>query len=228
MAISYVEIIGLLHPTVEVDCIGDPYVYSNIQWRNGDPIPQAVLDAEIVATDVPPPPLAPGFVFMETAAGGGSFVTKTIGLSELDVQVSSSYSATFHNPGVTSNKWLSEGFKEDPSCNSPYIVPWTSRLAGISFSNSKNNVKTEVRIYSMLPESTITQRDMTWTLNAVRSGKKTDLSMEYLAGAKLGIYLSNIGGPKPVDPIVTLFFRTTSNVVADTNIELFDNSLSVV
>jgi Domain of unknown function (DUF4376) len=45
--VTYMDAIGINHPTVNATCHGDPTVYSNIVWIGGSPIPpQATLDAD--------------------------------------------------------------------------------------------------------------------------------------------------------------------------------------
>lgn len=47
---DYLEAIAAFHPDAQVVCIGDPTVYENIVWEQGEPVPtQAVLDATILA-----------------------------------------------------------------------------------------------------------------------------------------------------------------------------------
>lgn len=44
---TYVDILGINHPALGVDCVGDGSVYANINWHGNTPIAQATLDTEI-------------------------------------------------------------------------------------------------------------------------------------------------------------------------------------
>lgn len=44
MHLSYIEILSRKFPAVEVSCIGDSYVYENLDWGSTTPISQAELD----------------------------------------------------------------------------------------------------------------------------------------------------------------------------------------
>lgn len=47
--ISYAEIIGEHWPDVKISCIGNPFVYENIVWEHGSPLPsKTALDDKIL------------------------------------------------------------------------------------------------------------------------------------------------------------------------------------
>lgn len=87
MHISYVDIIVINHPGIQVIAYGDPYIYANLQHVSGDPIPpQAQLDAEIAAYPHPEP-LMSGFLRIDAESDERPGTRKFIaGSSKLTIQ----------------------------------------------------------------------------------------------------------------------------------------------
>jgi hypothetical protein len=47
MHLTYIELIGIKYPNIQVSCFGDPNLYSSIIWENSAPIPEADLSTAL-------------------------------------------------------------------------------------------------------------------------------------------------------------------------------------
>lgn len=107
------------------------------------------------------------------------------------------------------NKWLSTyGDGGATSNDSPIALAWDCKLIALAFTNSSNDVSTNVEIYKASVNSgSSNTKIFTWDLNNVRTAWKTNLpDLSFSAGDKIAVFLKD-SGSDPGDVIVTLSFQ---------------------
>jgi len=126
------------------------------------------------------------------------------------------FHASFLNESTTKNRWLE--YAEDRSCSEvPFIVPWNSRLIGITFINKESNRDTDVRIYranqSQGRSDTLIH---TWSVRDARTARKTIFAsdIEFAAGDKVAVYLKDAGSD-PKAPMIVLYFERIDELTSD-------------
>jgi hypothetical protein len=108
----------------------------------------------------------------------------------------------FEKSGTVRNKWI--GFGSSKSSNTtPYVIPTTMHVNGITYMNHVDGTDTDVELYKN------GQKIFTWELRNKRwAWKTTDLnSIIFTPGDKIGIYLRDRG----IDPrhvIITLHYTS--------------------
>lgn len=179
---NYLEKLSNCYPESQAYILGnkDPNIYSNLIWSTTQ-IPQATLDSAV------------------------SIVQSN------DIITSSAnpiFSNTFSYNGSTSNRWLSlsNGINTDKT---PLVLPWDSRLIGISYSNEKvTNIDIEIH-KAPYNDASSDILNLTWEIRNTRLGYKTDIlsNMTYDAGDKIGIFLKKFNNDKPQNSVVILYFQ---------------------
>jgi len=198
---NYIEIIGRCFDSVEASVVqgGDPTIYTDIVWSS-TPIPQATLDAGDCT---------------------GSLVTTSVNLESGEGII---LPLTFNHESTAKNKWLShEGDTGLSSDETPAIIPFSCKLVGMTFSNSKNSVETDVEVYQTPKNSSTRTLDSTWQIRASRSGYKTNVvETIFEAGSKIGIYLRDKG----TDPkrVVVILYVQILQLLPEENTEDYTTS----
>jgi len=217
MAFNYIQIIGDCFPASEAVILPgkNPTIYTDLTWISA-PISQATLEASDCAVNS-----------NNNSADSLNFVggTPTTGDTvvwngtEWVLQSAGSlgiFQVSFSNESTTKNRWLD--YVKDRSCDEvPFVVPYNSKLIGITFSNKTSNRSTDVRIY----KATQTQGNVdslihTWQVRNARTGRQTIFSpgLTFAAGDKVGIYLKD-AGYDPKAPMVVLYFERTDAINDD-------------
>lgn len=151
-----------------------------------------------------------------------------------DDMIGSMYQFYFGDEAKVKNKWLNLcstwGTSSDAS---PAIIPWKSRLVGITFSNKKRDVDCNVDVFAGMEDGNgYTDRHiLSWELRDVRAARKTDITDNIIfeAGEKVGVFLADKGGD-PERPVVTLYFhimadtKETSEVNSKYNLNIIGNA----
>jgi len=125
------------------------------------------------------------------------------------------FQAVFLDNGSTGNEWLCQYDANIPSNQSPYVVPFDCRLVGITYSNSKDEVDSDIEIWvSALGDGTTKTRVFNWERNNKRVGYKTDFDpyIEFDAGDKVSVY-NDDKGKNASDTVVILYFQAINNNV---------------
>jgi len=120
------------------------------------------------------------------------------------------YQISYGNSGVTTNKWLEVGHG-NPSNQSPHVIPFSSQLIAVTFSNKNDGVDCDVEIY-IAPEGggvSPKYNVLTWALRDVRLGRRTDVvasGIEFDPGDKIAIYVRD-KGDSPQDTVVNVYLQ---------------------
>ncbi len=121
----------------------------------------------------------------------------------------------FLDNGSTGNEWLKLYGENIPSNQSPYIVPFNSRLVGITYTNKEGGVGSDIEIWvSSLGSGNAKAKVFDWQRNNKRVGYKTDFDpyIEFDAGDKISLY-NDDNGKNANDTVVTLYFQAINNDV---------------
>ena len=122
------------------------------------------------------------------------------------------YSVMFNHDGGSANVWMDLGGGGSMSSDqNPYIVPFRSRLRGITFTNEDNNVDTQVQIRKLNAGDTNTGNEASvfnWSLSNVRVARKSNFASPVIfePGDKVAIALVDIGD-NPSDVVVRLYLE---------------------
>lgn len=107
-------------------------------------------------------------------------------------------------------KWL--GYYEDGIASSEIngIMPWKSKLVGITFSNRDTGIDQDVKIYSTPEGGGYTPKtlDFSWTLSNIRIARKTDFVTDIIfdVGDKIAVFLKDTGTDAN-RPVIKLYFQ---------------------
>lgn len=122
------------------------------------------------------------------------------------------FSIEFKNNGTASNTWLNIGEAPTTSDEVPFIVPFKSRLVGVTFSNERNNVDIDIRInISKYGEGNTNNRTIIKQIRNMRTFQFSDFNdsssdLVFDAGDKIGVFMAD-QGQNPNDPVVHLYFK---------------------
>jgi len=138
-----------------------------------------------------------------SVVGGGTSVIGTI------------HQLAYSGVGSAKNKWLVlYGDNKKKSNEAPGLMMWKSKLVGISFTNEKKSVETDVLIHvaSENDGASPTTEVLNWQVRNSRVCRKTNFSPDIIfePGDKIGIYLKD-QGTDPKDPTVILYFQAIEN-----------------
>lgn len=202
MAFNYIRILGDCFPGDEayVPPGSDPFVYTDLVWATA-PVSQAVLEASECAS-----------VDEELVAATQMPTTQIVGKI---------FEVSFVYGSVSKNKWLSIETQgaSNASNEIPYIIPWDSRLAGITFTNATPNADTNIQLWraNVGSEPNTGTLIYTWEIRNTRSAINTDLPIiAFKQGDKAALFLSD-QGTDVVAPLVRLAFLGTNYTVLNTS-----------
>jgi hypothetical protein len=146
--------------------------------------------------------------------GNTSLTIGTSGNVDIDVIPNTltmvTHQMTFIEDGTLKDEWLKLYDKGIPSNQTPGIIPWKSRLVGITFSNKKDNKDVEFKFY-VTPEgggdSPLTNM-FVWSLNDVRVARKANFPIDVIfeSGDKVAVFAKSTGND-PQDVILTMYFQ---------------------
>lgn len=147
------------------------------------------------------------------------------GLTE---RLGSVFQATFSAASRAANRWLDYA-QNRASNQTPLIIPWNSKLIGITFSNREDDISTDVYIYRANQAGGIKGSDKpihTWSIRDARVARQMVFPkvVNFGAGDKVAVFLRD-AGTDPKSPTMVLYFQQTDNVSSD-YVETFDNDLN--
>jgi hypothetical protein len=136
----------------------------------------------------------------------------------------------FVKNGSAKNTWLSLYENGISSNVSPAIMPWKSKLIGISFTNKKDNADPTIKIYIADEgdgNSPLTKM-FEWDLTSARVARKTNFTSDIIfdAGDKIGVFIADEGGDAQ-DPVVVLYFRVEDDAINEESTENYSDNFSL-
>lgn len=175
-----------------------------------------VFDAELNAADIEEmETILANHVCTDTnpeQPGGGGTEDPTNPDTIRDDLIGGLHQMVFVTEGDAKNKWLSfNGDGSNYSNKTSGVIPWKSRLVGITFTNEKYNVDAHIQCFKAsegVNNGWTNNKIFEWRLTDTRSARKTDITTDIIleAGDRLGIFMSDAGGdPKRV--AVILYFQ---------------------
>jgi len=114
------------------------------------------------------------------------------------------------------NLWMSH-VMDDGSSNSAHgIIPFNSKLVGLTFSNKCSGVDVDILVKRATKSGGSSDSTVyTWDLNNVRWASKTNFStINFAAGDKIGLYMQD-RGTNPSYPIVIAYLLVTDDETLD-------------
>jgi len=148
---------------------------------------------------------------------GSDYEKKKVKISNLssnDPLLGSLIQAVFLDNGSTGNEWYKCYGENQPSNQSPYIVPFDCRLVGITYSNKNAGVDSDIEVWaSALGDGTTKTKVFDWTVNNKRIGYKTNFTTPYIefdAGDKVSVY-NDDNGTNGNDTRVILYLQILNN-----------------
>ena len=131
-------------------------------------------------------------------------------------QVNLSYNGNIYN------KWIGteQGITSDET---PFIVPWKSRIIGIGYSNKEHDSNIDLQIFKADKNAgEVNTLMFQWDIRNSRTGYKTDIPSTALceAGDKIGVFLKKFNNDKPKNVSIILYFQ----IEADTTLSQFTES----
>lgn len=127
--------------------------------------------------------------------------------------------------GSTANKWVSYcGDGGNYSNKSPAIIPWKSRLVGMTFTNERNNIDVRLDVYTDKNADSYgyaNHRALSWLLQNTRSARNTNITEDIIleAGEKVAVFAMDYGD-NPKRTVITLYFQ----IMEDNNDDVSENS----
>lgn len=125
-----------------------------------------------------------------------------------------------------------DGRDGSPSNQSPAIMPWKSKLVGITYTNKKSGTKVHIEVCSVADgdgNSPVTM-EFDWKLDTVgvRTARKTNFSTDVIfdAGDKIAVMFDLKGGTAPENVIVVLYFETLEETFEESS-EDFNGNLGI-
>jgi len=122
------------------------------------------------------------------------------------------FQASFTKQGASASEWLRIHGPVIPSNESPFIVPWDSKLDAITFVNSSDGVEVDIEFHRAdAAGGSTTEIFHTWVIQETRVCTDSFIStsgIEFDAGDKIALFTDGIDPQtRPIDVSVTLFFR---------------------
>jgi len=129
-----------------------------------------------------------------------------------------SHQMVFGEYGDASNKWL-ELYGDSRFSNQTLgVMPFKSKLIGITFSNRYSSRSTDIKIYSTPEGGGYTPKtlDLTWSISSKRTARKTIFATDIIfdAGDKIGVYAADTGS-NPYDVAVILYFVVIDEITSE-------------
>lgn len=108
------------------------------------------------------------------------------------------YQLVFSEEGTARDVWASHyGDGGMESNETPALVPWKSKVVGLTYTNKNNSSDLDIQIYSVAwtDNNSPTNLDFTWDINNARNCRKTTFSTDIIfdAGDKLSVYFDDKG-----------------------------------
>lgn len=127
-----------------------------------------------------------------------------------------------------SNTWLSHyGDSSMHSSETFGVIPWKSKIIGLSFSNRDNDCDTDVKIYSTPEGGGVSPKTLEylWDLRNCRVARKTNFLSDIIldAGDHIGVYLKD-QGINP-DYVVFVMYLQIIEETFEENVESFSGSM---
>lgn len=154
----------------------------------------AALD-DLSDVDVPAPAAASQLVF---DSGSGNWEAQSPSASTPFGQM---FEIVFSNGSTVADSWIDSN--GTPSNEAPPVCGWECRLAGITFTNNRDTVSTNIEIYRTAEGALPTTRTLvaTWSISNARTARKTDYTnsdggnfVQFFEGDKISVYFQNPGG----------------------------------
>lgn len=128
------------------------------------------------------------------------------------------------------NEWLSHYGDTSLNSNQTFgIIPWKSKIIGLSYSNRDDNSDTDIRIYSTPQGGGTSPKtlEFTWSLRDARVARKTNFSTDIIldAGDHVGIYVSD-QGINP-DYVVFIMYLQIIEETFEESVEQFSGNMAV-
>lgn len=144
--------------------------------------------------------------------------TEWVTQGSVNIEGRLSHQLVFSEAGSAKNEWLELYGDAKYSNQTMGIMPFKSKLVGITFSNKSSKRDTELRIYSTPLGGGISPKtlDYTWTIIDQRVAYKTDFPVDVVfdAGDKIGVYAADIGSD-PSNVSVILYFVSIDNTTGE-------------
>lgn len=163
--------------------------------------------------------------FLSEPERSNGFSSKTVQDAIEEVRTSSIggiYHLDFVRAGSFRNAWMRIQESGIPSDETMHIVPWDSKIIGLTFSNRKANADTKLNLWRVDSQDEITPSDLvfSWDLVNVRVARKSGFSPDVVLGAgdKLGVFAQDMG-TNPHDGV----FRVYLSITNDTPEEVVQN-----
>lgn len=172
------------------------------------------------------------FVLNREKVLGDTYVTVTSGAGKVNIAtddegletnvipdpldgVGKLYKLSFEYNGTAQNRWLNSSHN-NPSNETPHVVPARSALIAITFSNINDELDTGVEVHAAAEGSGASDTlKLDWPLTDVRVARKTDLgSIIFEAGDKVGVFLDD-HGTSTRNPEVTLYLQIIESALED-------------
>lgn len=175
----------------------------------------------IVAQNLSSDSAVSGKIMETDGTGGWNLVDKpssgTTGLSNI------TYDFAFLRNGKAKNTWLSLYEHTIVSYYSPAIIPWKSKLTGITFSNNNYGADTDIMVFvSNAGSGHSFSLVYTWEIQNSRIAYKTDFLSDIIvdAGDKVAVYVRD-QGTDTKDPVIKLYFNVTEDATTGSGSENF-------
>jgi hypothetical protein len=210
---------------------GYHYIYDGYNWYER-PVHEHAADHshgaedEIIAQNLGSGNAEEGKILVANGEGGW-----TVEDNHAESSISHiTHQMAFTKNGSITNAWMSYYENSIPSNNVHGIVPWKSKLIGITFSNTYSSRDVDIKVYVAGDgdgNSPLTKA-LEWQLRNVRVAYKTDFSPDILfdAGDKVAIFMSDQGS-NPHDPVIVLHFQVTTDATTGSGSEDYSNGFSL-
>lgn len=158
---------------------------------------------------------------------GTFYVSGTMGPNEL---TNITHQLTFIKDGELEDEWMKLGDSGIASNQSPAVMPWKSRLVGMTFTNKYSSREADIKIYTV-PEgdgkSPLTKQ-FVWEVRDCRTACLTNLTASIIFDEcdKVAVFSSDRGS-NPSDVVVHLYFRVLSNATTGSFSEDYSGDFSL-
>ncbi len=121
------------------------------------------------------------------------------------------FQLTFTSEYTAADAWLdSDGRSTNES---PQVIPWGCRLAGMTFTNANNSADTDVVVYKTAEGAAASTAAIatTWQVRNARTARKTNYGptdVTFVAGDKISIWMDD-QGTNPSGITVVMYFMIT-------------------